>query len=393
MPPIGSVFVISLHRISELGVPVAWHEAVAVAQAVAACAAQTERTLGPDNCFLSVEGTVELSGVPRMAWPNATLGTLQLLLKSTHAPAELLTLVRKSDGRSDTVISESLRFFARPDQMAVIKALATRAVQLDRELAAQDALEKLRENASSSNDSDRKKNDAARKHRLSRRAVAAVALGVSLGTVVLAGAWASRRGALGEAPLEAVSASASQVAQDLRTKVDSLVDSGLKSLGLSAGAPATNSTPTTAVTASPAKKRKRAPESRTTSSNVTPPPTAAIVAANTIADATAVYDTPTHAAAAVDDNMYSSVDVEVEPPALVRPQLPAPTERRGVNDATHIELHVNATGTVDRVRLYPDGSTLNDRMLVSAAKAWVFRPARKDGQPVKYTLLVPLTRP
>ena len=85
MPPIGSLFVISLHRISELGVPVAWHEAVVVAQAVAACAVETERTLGPDNCFLSAEGTVELSGVPRMAWPNATLGTLQLLLKSTRA--------------------------------------------------------------------------------------------------------------------------------------------------------------------------------------------------------------------------------------------------------------------------------------------------------------------
>ena len=47
--------------------------------------------------------------------------------------------------------------------MAVIKALATRAVQIDREVAAQDALEKLRENASSGDDSDRKKNDNARK--------------------------------------------------------------------------------------------------------------------------------------------------------------------------------------------------------------------------------------
>ena len=136
-----------------------------------------------------------------------------------------LTLVRKSDGQSDTVISESLRFFARPDQMAVIKALAARGANRSRG-GAQDALEKLRENASSGDDSDRKKNDNARKRRLSRRAAAAVALGVSVGTVVLAGAWASQRGALGEAPIEVVSASASQVAQDLRTKVDSLVDSG-----------------------------------------------------------------------------------------------------------------------------------------------------------------------
>ena len=200
---------ISLHRISELGVPVAWHEAVAVAQAVAACAVETERTLGPDNCFLSAEGTVELSGVPRMAWPNATLGTLQLLLKSTRAGGTS-TLVRRVRW---TVRHGNLR------KLTILRAArsdgrdqsASRArVQIDREVAAQDALEKLRENASSGDDSDRKKNDNARKRRLSRRAAAAVALGVSVGTVVPAGAWASQRGALGEAPIEVVSASASR---------------------------------------------------------------------------------------------------------------------------------------------------------------------------------------
>jgi hypothetical protein len=30
-------------------------------------------------------------------------------------------------------------------------------------------------------------------------------------------------------------------------------------------------------------------------------------------------------------------------------------------------------------------------MLVAAAKAWQFQPARKDGRPVKYVLRVPVT--
>jgi hypothetical protein len=31
-------------------------------------------------------------------------------------------------------------------------------------------------------------------------------------------------------------------------------------------------------------------------------------------------------------------------------------------------------------------------MMVSAAKAWRFRPATKDGRPVRYTLRIPITQ-
>ena len=53
---------------------------------------------------------------------------------------------------------------------------------------------------------------------------------------------------------------------------------------------------------------------------------------------------------------------------------------------------MNAQGTVDQVRLRADPSQLHDRMLVSAAKAWQFRPAMKEGRPVRYVVRVPITQ-
>jgi protein TonB len=58
-----------------------------------------------------------------------------------------------------------------------------------------------------------------------------------------------------------------------------------------------------------------------------------------------------------------------------------------------IELTVDPSGRVVRVRLDPGRPpTLYDRMLVSAAKTWQFKPAMRDGQPVTYVLRVPVTR-
>ena len=69
----------------------------------------------------------------------------------------------------------------------------------------------------------------------------------------------------------------------------------------------------------------------------------------------------------------------------MRPQLPRelpPDVNR--TELRLIELVISPLGTVESVKLIGDPRNVHDSMLLSAAKAWVFRPAVKDGVPVRY---------
>jgi hypothetical protein len=51
-----------------------------------------------------------------------------------------------------------------------------------------------------------------------------------------------------------------------------------------------------------------------------------------------------------------------------------------------MELLIDETGRVERVRLVSEPVRMSDMMLLSGAKTWRFHPALKDGRPVKYRL-------
>ena len=82
----------------------------------------------------------------------------------------------------------------------------------------------------------------------------------------------------------------------------------------------------------------------------------------------------------------------VTPAVIVRPVLPkepppnVPPEQVGT-----IEVVVDEQGDVLNVKLISPANRFHERMLVSAAKMWKFRPAYKDGQPVRYRTRVRLT--
>jgi len=89
---------------------------------------------------------------------------------------------------------------------------------------------------------------------------------------------------------------------------------------------------------------------------------------------------------------YSSADDDVEPPVPLRQQMPAePRTGNREQGASELELVIDEQGLVQRVRLDSAAPSLNDRMIVAAAKAWRFRPATRHGQAVPYVLRVPLT--
>jgi outer membrane biosynthesis protein TonB len=98
----------------------------------------------------------------------------------------------------------------------------------------------------------------------------------------------------------------------------------------------------------------------------------------------------------VDSTVYGLSDRNVEPPIAVLPQqlgsLPAGARRE---DYYTIEVVVNEQGGVDSARVTETPLELGDTVVVtmslSAVKSWLFLPAMKDGKPVRYRTLIPVS--
>lgn len=96
--------------------------------------------------------------------------------------------------------------------------------------------------------------------------------------------------------------------------------------------------------------------------------------------------------------LYSSNDLGVVPPVIRRQHLPsnlleAPAEVS--DDWPYLELLIDTRGAVEQVRLHarqlaPGQTLYRHRMLLAAAKAWQFEPARRNGEAVRYLMRVPL---
>jgi hypothetical protein len=119
------------------------------------------------------------------------------------------------------------------------------------------------------------------------------------------------------------------------------------------------------------------------------PPLAAATAATAPAETGETSDTLDDVATAAESVVYSSAFPEVRPPVMVTSQITAPRSLRPeLQAASTIELLVDESGRVTRVRLVSHPSRILAMMLLSAAKTWQFRPALHDGRPVKYLLLL-----
>ena len=93
-------------------------------------------------------------------------------------------------------------------------------------------------------------------------------------------------------------------------------------------------------------------------------------------------------------SVYSRDDGFVSAPRPVRPQLPPePPFDPTVAPPTELELVIGATGLVESAKLKTPPRNVNEFMLVSAAKAWIFQPAELDGRPVAYRHRVRLIMP
>lgn len=94
----------------------------------------------------------------------------------------------------------------------------------------------------------------------------------------------------------------------------------------------------------------------------------------------------------VDDRVYSSADTDVVEPILTRPFLPQPTPAElATRPHGVLDLVIDKDGFVEFVRLKSPVNLYRERWWVSVAKSWRFRPAMKDGLPVRYRKEIVIT--
>lgn len=441
---------ISLARIRELQVPVSWQEAVAVARAAGDVSLGTGHGGSLDTCHVTTSGAVEIAGGSRQngSLRNPVFSLLAALLDGRPAPDALRALVASQKPDSNDVLMDflsedepqpdsgqlhNLSFFARPNPDRLIAALASRGLAAAAEYDASRAVEELRVEA----DEPLQPEEVAQPEwslsalRDWARRRQPLALGAVAALIVAGTAWlVSSRPAAGTT-MQAAEAETADVGAPRAH------ESAAGSSEVTVPPPAVPEAATTA--AGPSTSRDRTSRSAvgplrqpaapivaavpgTPAVNV-PTPLAATAAAGPVLEAPAATDlrlmnlpardpAPLPATSVIPDvaaesiagersdeamaistnAIYSAQDADVLPPVLLRPQISS--ERRIDTEPSdaEIELVVNADGVVTQVRLRSSGElSLNDRMLVAAAKAWQFRPAVKDGRPVSYTLRIPVT--
>lgn len=98
--------------------------------------------------------------------------------------------------------------------------------------------------------------------------------------------------------------------------------------------------------------------------------------------------------AARDDHVYTAGDIGVVPPLPLGRQLPA-TGPSGIASELvgQLELLIGRNGEVEAVKLHTPLNRYHERMIVSAAKAWRYEPAMKDGGSVRFRLFRTVTLP
>jgi hypothetical protein len=100
------------------------------------------------------------------------------------------------------------------------------------------------------------------------------------------------------------------------------------------------------------------------------------------------------ARATADEVIYTAADPGVIPPRPISRQFPAATPN-GVppHRIGTLEMIIGKDGSVEFVKLHTPLNRYHERMIVSAAKAWQYRPAMRAGKAVKYRLTVQINLP
>lgn len=100
---------------------------------------------------------------------------------------------------------------------------------------------------------------------------------------------------------------------------------------------------------------------------------------------------PPVAAAPRQPVFYSQDDKNVLPPVVVRQDIPQYPGRVAFDRAGVLEVVIDINGAVESATMLEGVEALYNRLLLAAAKNWMYQPARLDGAPVKYRKRIQVT--
>jgi hypothetical protein len=382
------------------GVSPTWTETVAIVREVAT---QLHRGGEPhqvpaveDIAILSNGGVLLSGGRPYPGGAVAGVGVvMSQLLEQVSAPQQVMDVQHQAIASPPvfaTLIDfhNALDFYARPDPQGVLADYFTRATAAVDVGSKNRALEALKEKTKSAHPRDEKKKSA-RNKRPAYVAVAALLVAglAGLAAYGLLGASSSTSavGQTANAALAAITDTGKKLQDATNNAVSKLVGGATEA----APAPA-NSSPAEATAVTPAIRRRAPVPSEKTPVAATTPRAPAVTPSPVAPGAAAPRPSAAVDIPPIDTNVYTAASADVVPPELVYPQLP--TQRK--EDATlsvpgDLDLLILEDGTVGEALLIPQSNRLQDRMMISAAKAWRFRAAQKDGRPVRYRVRIPIT--
>ena len=94
--------------------------------------------------------------------------------------------------------------------------------------------------------------------------------------------------------------------------------------------------------------------------------------------------------AAADDTIYTKVDVNPVPVKTPPPEYPLRLKRDGTAGLVAVAVVIDETGVVTSCAVAKSSNPDFDEPAMDAVKKWKFKPAQKDGAPVKMKVTIPI---
>lgn len=321
-------------------------------------------------------------------------------LLSSDAPAQLRALAGLETGAVPiTTLAEfkqAMAFFERPTRDRDLRALAARLSTIEQEQQLENEVERLRRKALDDHKAPTKgPGTPAAGRRSFRRALVAAAVVSGAGVGVSVAVWS---------PMTIGSVAAGSESETETGKEKGLIET-LREVARSAlgtASPQVSKVESSETPASTTNARGR--PGVTLDSDSRPIPSGSTAAPRPyVAGLSTLRLLPARVTSAVPPELnlpqgiaavFSRRDADVHPPVLVRPHLPTlasvglPGAQLGA-----VDVIVGVDGRVEQVRLVRTSAERRyyDAMILAAVKAWVFRPASKDGEPVRYRMHITLT--